>query len=211
MTSSTWMPTVPPSVPPSPLQNPFLTPLPPSRVLSVTPRRVDTPVRPLPLYHPLVSLQHPLSPLPSLLSPIREKVVCVQPLPHPPPVLWTPRLSTPPCYNSVATCVFTDNCFLLRVRSRTLCAQWMCHALSGLAYLVLPYHWLVHSYVSFSSYVFPLTRTNVACRLVTSYLLAFHFSFCLVNSSTYVSHLHLSLFVLSTRLPSRYFWTLTRY
>ena len=122
-----------------------------------------------------------------------------------------PRLPMPPSYDSVATCVFTDNCFLLRVRSRTLCAQWMCHALSGLAYLVLPYHRLTHSYVSFSSYVFPLTRTNVDCRLVTGYLLAFRFSFCLVDSSTYVSHLRLSLFVLSTRLPSRYFWTLTRY
>ena len=32
----------------------------------------------------------PLSPLPPLLSPTREKVVSMQPLPHPPPVLWTP-------------------------------------------------------------------------------------------------------------------------
>ena len=96
MTSSTWMPTVPPSVPPSPIQNPFLTPLPPPRVLSVTPRHVATPVHPLPVYQPPISPRRPLSPLPSLLSPIREKVVSTQPLLYPPPVLWTPRHPSPP-------------------------------------------------------------------------------------------------------------------
>ena len=78
------------------LQNPFITPRPPPRVLSITPRRVATPVHPLPQYQPPVSPRHPLSPLPSLLSPIREKVVNTQPLPYPPPVLWTPRHPSPP-------------------------------------------------------------------------------------------------------------------
>ena len=79
------------------------TPTPP-HVLSVTPRRVVTPVPPLPSYHhrPSPSYQPPLSPrrplslLPSLLSPVREKVVSAQPLPHPPPVLWTPHPPSPP-------------------------------------------------------------------------------------------------------------------
>ena len=68
----------------------------PARVLSITPRCAATPVRLPPLYHPPLSPQHPLSPqpplspLPPLLDPIREKVVSAQPLPHPPPVLWTP-------------------------------------------------------------------------------------------------------------------------
>ena len=95
MTSSTWMPTVPPSAPPSPLQNLFLTPRPPSCVLSATPRCTATPVHPLPLYQPPVSPRRPLSPLPSLLSPIREKVVSIQPQLYPPPVLWTPRPPSP--------------------------------------------------------------------------------------------------------------------
>ena len=103
MTSSTWMPTSAHSVPPSPLQNPFLTPQPPPHVLSVTPRRAATPTHLLLSYHPPLSPQHPLSPrpplspLPPLLSPIKEKVVSMQPLPHPPPVLWTPpRPPSPP-------------------------------------------------------------------------------------------------------------------
>ena len=90
MTSSMWMPTVPPSVPPSPVQNPFLTPQLPPPVFSVTPRRAATPARLPPLYHPPLSPQRPLSPRPPLspflllLSPVREKVISVQPLPHPP-------------------------------------------------------------------------------------------------------------------------------
>ena len=96
MTSSTRMPTSAHLAPPSPILNPFVTPQPPPRVLSVTPRCVATPAHLLPSYHPPLSPQHPLSPrpplslIPPLLNPIREKVVSAQPLPHPPPVLWTP-------------------------------------------------------------------------------------------------------------------------
>ena len=67
------------------------------------PRTRGHPVLPQPLYHrpspsyqPPLSPRRPLSPLPTLLSPIREKVVSAQLLPHPPPVLWTPRPLTPP-------------------------------------------------------------------------------------------------------------------
>ena len=46
--------------------------------------------------HPL-SPRPPLPPSPPLLGLIRERVVSAQPLPHPPPVLWTPpRPPSPP-------------------------------------------------------------------------------------------------------------------
>ena len=108
MTSSTWMPTSAHSVPPSPVLNPFITPRLPPHALSATPRREATPTHPLPSYLPPLSPLHPLSPRPPLspllplLSPIREKVVSMQPLPHPLPVLWTPpRPPSPPCLSSL--------------------------------------------------------------------------------------------------------------
>ena len=81
------------SAPPSPTLNPFVTPQPLPRILSVTPRHMDTPVRPLPSYQPPLSPLRLLSPLPCPLSLTREKVVNVQPLLYPPPVLWTPSPS----------------------------------------------------------------------------------------------------------------------
>ena len=57
----------------------------------------------LDLYRPqhLLSPQPLPSPAPPLLSPIREKVISVQPAPHPPPVLWMPpRPCSPPLLSS---------------------------------------------------------------------------------------------------------------
>ena len=112
----------------------------------------------------------------------------------------------------------SDNCFLLQVRSRTLCAQWTCHMFSGLAYPVFP---LSVSRATGSCtrtfpfqltcFFLPVTCTVLACRLVSGYLFISRFSFCTVGSYTYVSRLCLSPFASSTRLPSHYFWTLTRY
>ena len=60
-------------------------------------------------------------------------------------------------------------------------------------------HRLVYSYVSLPPYVF-LTCTVMDSRLVSGYSFVFRFSFYVVDSSTYVSRLRLSPFVLSTRL-----------
>ena len=110
--SSTWMPTAVCSLPLSPVQNPFVTP-PHAPVRDVTPGCVVTPDQPLPLHYPpsprlsssLPYYQPPRSPLPlAPLSPrahlresTRERVINRQPLPHPPPVLWTPP-SEPPLW-----------------------------------------------------------------------------------------------------------------
>ena len=45
-----------------------------------------------------------------------------------------------------------------------------------------------------------LTCTNMDCRLVSGHLFVSRFSFCVVDSYTYVSRLRLSPFVSSTRL-----------
>ena len=85
---------------------------------------------------------------------------------------------------------------------------------SGLAYLVFPCHVptacvLVHFCSRFTCF---LTCTNVDCRLVPGYLFSSRFSFCLVDSSLCLPLLlMLTRYSLSTRLPSRYLWTLTHY
>ena len=132
--------------------------------------------------------------------------------------------------------ISTDNCFSLRVHSQTLCAQWTCHVLrtrlSRTPVSRITCHWLVYSYVPVpvlrvSSYLYRCT--DMDSRLVSGYLFISRFPFCVVDSYTYVTRLHLSRFIssthlyayhyclclsfcsLSTRLPSRYFWTLTRH
>ena len=59
------------------------------------------------------------------------------------------------------TCFILTITFLLRVRSRMLCAQWTCHVLrtclSRIPVSRITCHRLVYSYVSFMSYVFFLT------------------------------------------------------
>ena len=75
-------------------------------------------------------------------------------------------------------------------------------------------HRLVYSYVPFPSYMFPLTCTctDIDCRLVSGYLTVPCFPFYLVDSYTYMfSLMPLSFCSSSTRLSSRYSWTLTRY
>ena len=105
--------------------------------------------------------------------------------------------------------------FFLRVRSWTLCAQWMCHVLRTRLLCIpasrITCHRLVYSYVPVSVSHVPLTV-----------------QIWIVDSSTYISRLLLSpfvlstrlclpmllmsfLFSLSTRLSSRYFWTMTRH
>ena len=97
---------------------------------------------------------------------------------------------------------FTDTCFPLRVRSRTLCAQWTCHVLrtrlSRIPVSCIPCHRLVYSYVSLPSYMFSYC-TDVDCRLVTGYLFVSRFPFRIVDSCTYVLRLRVSPFVSSTR------------
>ena len=80
----------------------------------------------------------------------------------------------------------------------------MCHVLSGLAYLVPPLP--ISRATGSCTRTFPFrftclfTCTSMDCRLVSGYLFVSHFPFCLVDSSTYASHLRLSPFVSSTRL-----------
>ena len=90
--------------------------------------------------------------------------------------------------------------FLLRICSWMLCAQWTCHVLrtrlSCSLYHVPPARVLVHSRSCFTCF---LTCTNMDCRLVSLRFLITSVSFCLVDSSAYVSRLCLSSF-LSRRL-----------
>ena len=103
--------------------------------------------------------------------------------------------------------------FLLRVRSWTLCAQWMCHILPGLAYLVLPFPVSRATGSCTRTFPFPFrmfsylyqyeltTRHRIlvcfpfplwCCRLVSLCLVLTSFSVCVVDSSPYVSCLCLS-------------------
>ena len=124
----------------------------------------------------------------------------------------------------------------LRVRSRTLCAQWTCHVFSRLGYLVFPFPVsratgsCTHTF-PFPSYVFPFTCTTVLIWIVDSSSVT-----CLFPISPFVSmtrpltflayvflllsrrlvyayryRLCLSFCSSSTCLLSRYFWTLTCY
>ena len=122
------------------------------------------------------------------------------------------------CYDFIATCFVLTFIFFLRVRSRTLCAQWTCHVLwtrllvySCFSYHVPPARVLVRSHsvlcVSFYMYLYRYrlsTRLRLSscspfpllcCRLICAYCYCLRFSFC----------------SLLTRLSSRYSWTLTRY
>ena len=65
------------------------------------------------------------------------------------------------------------------------------------SYHVPPAHVLVCFHSRFTC---SLTCTSMDCRLVSLHFLIMSFSFCLVDSSAYVSRLCLSSFVLSTRL-----------
>ena len=100
------------------------------------------------------------------------------------------------------TCFILTITFLLRVCSRTLCAQWTCHVLrtrlSRIPVSCITCHWLVYSYISFMSYVFFLTYMD--CRLIPGYLFVSRFTFCLVDSYTYVSRLCCSLLCLDDSL-----------
>ena len=121
------------------------------------------------------------------------------------------------------------HCFSLRVRSRTLCAQWTCH-ISELAYLVLPYRatslctrtfpfpFHVFSYLyqcGPSTRLWPLVCFTVSSFVLSTRLLTFldYARLLALCRLVYAYHYHLCLsyYSLSTRLLSRYFWTLTRY
>ena len=136
------------------------------------------------------------------------------------------------CYNSIATFIFTDNCFsFTSTLADTLCSMDMSHSPDSVtSHSRFPYHvpparvlvrflsvsrvsllvriWIVDSSpdtclssvspfvlsthtLTFLAYVFLF----LSRRLVYAYHYCLCFSFC----------------SLSTRLPSRYFWTLTRY
>ena len=102
--SSTWIPGPVRSLPLSPVMNLFVTP--PHVPAGDTPGRVGTldhlppsqyppsppPLSPAPYYQPP---QSPLRP-PSQVYSTKGRVVRQQPLPHPPPVLWTPPSEPPP-------------------------------------------------------------------------------------------------------------------
>ena len=83
--------------------------------------------------------------------------------------------------------------FFLRVRSRTLCAQWTYHVLSGPAYLVLLFP--VSRATGSCTRTFPspftcfLTCTNMDCWLVSGYLFFTHFPFYVCR----LKHLRFSL------------------
>ena len=106
----------------------------------------------------------------------------------------------------------SDICFLLRVRSWTLCAQWTCHAYLVFLYHVPPACVLIRFT---SRFMCSLTCTNMDCRLVSGYLFVprvpfticplvhlrfslMPFSLCIVDSSM------LTCYSLSTRLVTRY-------
>ena len=84
----------------------------------------------------------------------------------------------------------------LRVRLRTLCAQWTCHVprtrLSRIHVSRITCHWLVYSYVSLS-----ISHALLLVQIQT------------VDSCTYVSRLCLSPFVLLIRLSTHYSWIVT--
>ena len=102
------------------------------------------------------------------------------------------------------TMIYLTIVFLLWVHSQTLCAQWTCHvlpvSLTSYPVPVITCHWLVYSYISVPISRVSLTCTNMGWRLVSGYLFISCFSFCLVDSSAYVSRLCLSSFILTTRL-----------
>ena len=105
--------------------------------------------------------------------------------------------------------------FFLRVRSRTLCAQWTCHVFSGLAYLVFPFP--VSRATSSCTRMFPFRLTCFPLRVcVYEYglstrprlLVCFTFS-PFVSSTRTLTFLAYAIpfYVWMTRLPTRYFWT----
>ena len=77
--------------------------------------------------------------------------------------------------------------FLLRVRSRMLCAQWTCHVLWTRLPCIprSPYHVPpARVLVRFCSrFMCSLTCTNMDCRLVSLRLLLMLVSFCFIDSS----------------------------
>ena len=94
--------------------------------------------------------------------------------------------------------------FVLRVRSRTLCAQWTCHVLSLVRLYSVPApritcHRLMYSYVPVPSYPFPLTCicTDIDCRLVLGTCLYSHFPFRVDDLYAYAFLLMLFPFVLN--------------
>ena len=109
--------------------------------------------------------------------------------------------------------------FPSRVRSRTLCAQWTCHVprtrILRIPIFHVTCHWLMYLYVPVpvlrvSPYLYRCTVMD--CRLVSGYLFVPPF-LLLSRQLVYAYHycLCLSFCSLSTRLLSRYFWTLTRH
>ena len=57
---------------------------------------------------------------------------------------------------------FTDNCFLLRVRSRTLCAQWTCHVLwIRLSHIPVPH--VTFSGLAYLVFQLPVSRATGSC------------------------------------------------
>ena len=110
---------------------------------------------------------------------------------------------------------YSDNCFsFTSTLADAMCSMDVSRSPDSLvSHLRFPYHVpparvLVRSRSHFTCFPY---CTNVDCRLVPGYLFVFCFSFCVVDSSTYVSRLCRSPFISSTRLSPHYLWTLTRF
>ena len=136
------------------------------------------------------------------------------------------------CYDFITRAIFWQLFSFLRVRSRTLCAQWTCRVLRTRLPCIpascITCHRLVYSYIPVPvSRVFLLVpvwtddSSPVTCMFpVSSFVLSTRTLtvpacvFLLLSRRlvyAYDSRLCLSFCSLLTRLSSRYFWTLTRH
>ena len=111
------------------------------------------------------------------------------------------------------TVIYLTIVFFLRVRSRTLCAQWTCHILrtrlSRIPTSRITCHRLVYSYVSFPiSRVLLLVRIWIVDSSPVTCSSPFPF-WCLLTRLCLMLLLTLTRYVLSTHLETCYSWTLT--
>ena len=112
------------------------------------------------------------------------------------------------------TMIYLTIVFFLQVHSRTLCAQWTCHVLqtrlSRIPASCIMCHQLVYSYVSFPvSRVLLLVRIWIVDSSPVTCSSLFPF-WCLSTRLCLPLLLTLTRYVSSTRLATRYSWTLTR-
>ena len=109
------------------------------------------------------------------------------------------------CYDSIARVIFTDNCFsFTSTLADALCSMDMSCYLDSLTLCPrYPYHVplarvLVRSCSRLLCFLLLDTCTFMDCRLVPGYLFVPCFSFCVDDSSPYISRLRVSPFVSST-------------